>query len=132
MLVTVEAVQEGVSTPASVRVHSKVGTAVALWMGPVEATSHEHHVEWTVDEDIAWTKNAGPATSATSALWEAGDRIVFRGRLTLTEDGAAILELGGTLILLDLADPPPPDDADGSWIEFHAARDNVSVYPYQL
>lgn len=61
-----------------------------------------------------------------------GDRIVFQGRLNLTEDGAAFLDLGGTSILFDVAGPALPDDADGSWIEVRVGQGEVSVWPYRL
>ncbi|MFB6821275.1 hypothetical protein ACFCXA_06755 [Streptomyces virginiae] len=92
----------------------------------------EHHVEWTVDEDIVWGTDAGPASSAGPALSQDGDRIVFQGRLHLTEDGAAFLDLGGTPVLFDLVGPALPDDADGSWIEVRVSQDGVGVWPYRL
>ncbi|MFI0717247.1 hypothetical protein ACH4SK_43195 [Streptomyces inhibens] len=92
----------------------------------------EHHVEWTVNEDIAWAENSWPIASATPELREDGNHIVFRGRLSLIEDGAALLDVGGTLILFHLVGPRPPDGADGSWIEVHVGRNNVSLWPYQV
>ncbi|WP_332759163.1 hypothetical protein [Streptomyces sp. MT206] len=78
---------------------SAVGTAVVLWQGAPEAVGREHHVEWTVDEDIVWTENARQSTDGTPELREDGDRIVFRGRLSLDEDGGAALDVGGSVIL---------------------------------
>ncbi|MEU2392806.1 hypothetical protein [Streptomyces sp. NPDC007369] len=115
--------------PVSVRVHSAVGTAVVLWQGAVGAVGREHHVEWTVDEDLAWAENTRPAAAGPPELREDGDRIVFRGRLDLTGDGGAVLVVGGEPILFDLADPPPPEGVDGSWVEVRAARDRVTVWP---
>ncbi|MFF1801932.1 hypothetical protein [Streptomyces virginiae] len=132
VLVTVEEVRQGPSTPTTVRVRSAVGTAVVLWQGALGAVGEEHHVEWTVDEDIVWGTNAGPASSAGPTLSQDGDRIVFRGRLNLTEDGAAFLDLGGTSVLFDVAGPALPDDADGSWIEVRVGQGDVSVCPYRL
>ncbi|WKX74059.1 hypothetical protein [Streptomyces sp. XD-27] len=132
MLVNIEAVQQDPSGPTTVRVHSAVGTAVVLWQGAPEAAGHEHHVEWTVDEDIVWAENMGLATSAVPELREDGDRIVFRGRLSLTEDGAALVDVGGTLILFELAGPAPPDGADKSWVEVRVGRNSVSLWPYRL
>ncbi|MFF5777555.1 hypothetical protein ACFY7Y_11470 [Streptomyces virginiae] len=105
---------------------------MVLWQGALGAAGEEHHVEWTVDEDIVWGTNAGPADSAGPALSQDGDHIVFQGRLNLTEDGAAFLELGATSVLFDVAEPALPDDADGSWIEVRADRSGVSVWPYRL
>jgi hypothetical protein len=131
-IIKAEAVQQSSSTHPSVRVHSAVGAAVVLWRGALDATGREQHVEWTVDEEIFWARNAGPAASATPELREDGDRIVFRGRLSLTEDGAAVLDVGGALVLFDVAEPSPPDDADGSWIEVQVGRESVSVWPSEL
>jgi hypothetical protein len=110
-----------------------VGTAVVLWQGAPEAVEGEHHVEWTVDEDIAWADNAWPPASASDApeLREEGDRVVLRGQLSLTEEGGALLDMDGTLILFDLADPPLPEGVDGSWVEIRVAQDHVTVWPYE-
>lgn len=92
----------------------------------------EHHVEWTVDEDMTWAGNTMPAAIASSAVGEEGDWIVLRGRLSLTADKAAFLEVGGSQILFDLADPLPPDGADGTWVEVRVRRDSIGLWPYQL
>ncbi|GLX19731.1 hypothetical protein [Streptomyces lavendulae] len=134
MLVRVEAAVRPASSGA-VRVHSTLGTVAVLWQGDPEAVGREHHVEWTVDEDIVWTVNAWPSASAAPELREDGDHIVFRGQLSLFEDGVAALDLGGTPILFDLAEPspPPPEGfADGAWVEVRVARDRVSLWPYAL
>ncbi|MGW0672000.1 hypothetical protein [Streptomyces sp. NPDC002746] len=130
MLVRTETVRQSPSTPAVVRVHCAVGTAVVHWQGPPDGPGVEHHVEWTVDEDITWAANTRPAASPTPRLSQDAGRVVFRGRLSLTEDSVAVLDMGGALILFDLAGPRPPDGADGSWIEVHVGRDRVSVWPY--
>ncbi|TVL91345.1 hypothetical protein CD790_18380 [Streptomyces sp. SAJ15] len=116
----------------SVRVHAAVGTAVALWQGTPEAVGREHHVEWTVDEDIAWVGNARSSVDETPELREDGDHIVFRGRLSITEDGRAVLDVGGSVILFDIADPPLPDGVDGSWVEVRVAPANVTIWPYEI
>ncbi|MER5202434.1 hypothetical protein [Streptomyces sp. NPDC002825] len=83
-----------------------------------------------MDEDIVWAENARSSTDGTPELREDGDRIVFRGRLCLDEDAGAALEVGGSVILLDLADSHLPDGVDGSWVEVCVAPDNVAVWPY--
>ncbi|MFD5473877.1 hypothetical protein [Streptomyces sp. NPDC127105] len=40
--------------------------------------------------------------------------------------------MGGTLILFDLAAPPLPERADGSWVEVRVAQDQVTVWLYEL
>ncbi|MFJ2397769.1 hypothetical protein ACIOTI_34185 [Streptomyces sp. NPDC087843] len=62
--------------------------------------------------------------------WADGDRIAFRGRLSLTEGGGTVLDVGGALILFDLADPPLPEGVDGAWVEVRVARGHVAVRPY--
>jgi hypothetical protein len=132
VLVRVEAVQPVPSKPMSVRVRSAVGTAVVFWQGAPEAVGREHHVEWTVDEGIDWTWNAWPSPVSSPGLREDGDRIVFRGRLSLAADGGAVLEVGDALVLFDLAEPSLPEGIAGSWVEVHVARDHVTVWPYEL
>ncbi|MFE7760388.1 hypothetical protein [Streptomyces sp. NPDC057438] len=49
----------------------------------------------------------------------------------LTEDGAALLDLDGSAVLLDLAEPLPAGVA-GTWVELFVDRYNVALYPYTL
>ncbi|MET9588695.1 hypothetical protein ABZY10_37555 [Streptomyces sp. NPDC006539] len=132
MLVQVEAVRQVLGGPATVRVRSGVGAAVALWCGDPTDVGCEHHVEWTVDEDVAWGGNTWPAALSSPTLGEDGGQIVFRGRLNLTGDGGAVLEVADTRILFDLADPPPPVAFTGTWVEVRVARNSVSLWPYLL
>ncbi|WP_405983341.1 hypothetical protein [Streptomyces sp. NBC_00872] len=105
---------------------------MVLWGGDQGEVGREHHVEWTVDEDVAWQSNTRPATLSSPALGEDGGRIVFRGRLSLAGNGGAVLEVAGTQILFDLADPPPPDAVDGTWVDVSVERNSVSLWPYQV
>ncbi|MGE7386968.1 hypothetical protein ACQKM2_15960 [Streptomyces sp. NPDC004126] len=132
MLVRIEAVPPAASK--IVRVHSTLGGVAVLWQGAPEAVGREHHVEWTVDEDLVWTVNAWPSAATSAELREDGDdHIVFRGRLRLFEDGGAALDVGGTPILFDLAGPPPPESVtSGAWVEIRVPRDRVSLWPYAL
>jgi hypothetical protein len=132
VLVQVEAVGQVPGGPATVRVRSEVGAATALWCGDPTDAGRAHHVEWTVDEDLAWGRNTRPATSFSPPLGEDGDQIVFRGRLRLTGDGGAALEVAGSHILFDVAAPPPPVAFLGPWVEVRVARNSVSLWPYLL
>ncbi|MFF2522608.1 hypothetical protein [Streptomyces liangshanensis] len=133
MLVQVEAVGQVADGRATVRVRSEVGAVAAFWCGDPTGVGREHHVEWTVEEDVAWGGNTRPATSFSSGVdEEEGGRIVFRGRLGLTGDGGAMLEVAGTHILFDLADPPPSAAVDGTWVEISVERNSVSLWPYLL
>jgi hypothetical protein len=115
-----------------VRARSQFGTVVALWKGEPADVGRRHHVEWTVNEDIAWQVNTWLAFTAAPGLSNEGDQITFRGQLDLTEDGAAFLNMGEVAILFDLADPPPPQDADATWVDVRVARDSVTLWPYHL
>lgn len=114
-----------------VRVHSSVGVAVVPWCGNLQKAEGPHHVEWTVDEDIVWGENAQPTAQARPCLRQAVDRVVMRGRLHLTPDGAAVLEMGDTQILFDLASPLP-DGIDPGWVELTVDTGKVGLWPYQL
>lgn len=133
VLVQVEAVVQVADGRATVQVRSEVGAAAAFWCGDPTGVGREHHVEWTVEEDVAWGGNTRPATSFSPGVYEAeGCRIVFRGRLGLTGDGGAVLEVAGTCILFDLVDPPPSTAVDGTWVEISVERSSVSLWPYLL
>lgn len=132
VLVHVETAGQGPSGSVWVRARSRIGTVVALWKGEPADVGRQHRVEWTVDEDIAWQVNIWPASIPAPGLSNEGDRITFRGRLDLTEDGEAFLYMGEAAILFDLADPPPPQDADAAWVDVRVARNSVTLWPYHL
>ena len=133
VLVQVEAVGQVADGRARVRVRSEVGAVAAFWCGDPTGVGREHHVEWTVEEDMAWGGNTRPATSFSPGVDEEEDgRIVFRGRLGLTGGGGAMLEVAGAHILFDLADPPPSTAVDGTWVEISVERNSVSLWPYLL
>lgn len=131
MLVRTERLPRSSRQPAKVRVHAPVGVAEVLWRGdPGEADGY-HLIEWSVDEDILWGHNTRPVPRAEPGLRHEGGRVVMRGRLQLTDDGAAHLQLGDSPILFDLA-APIPADADGTWVEIDVGADSVAVCPYRI
>ncbi|WP_328411231.1 hypothetical protein [Nocardia sp. NBC_00403] len=131
MLVRTEKMPQAPQWPMKVRVHTPVGVAEVLWRGdPQEADGH-HLIEWTVDDDIFWGQNTQPAPLAEAGLRQEGDRVVVRGRLQLTEDGAVYLQMGDSLILFDLASPIPAS-TDGAWVEISVEVNSVAIYPYQI
>ncbi|WP_371611926.1 hypothetical protein [Streptomyces clavifer] len=132
MLVHIEAVRQISGGAAMVRVRSEAGVAVALWCGAPTDVGCERHVEWTVDDDVAWGGNTRPAEFPSPALSVNGRQVVFRGRLRLTGDGGVVLDVDGSQILFDVADPPPPIAVDGTWVEISVERDSVSLYPCLL
>jgi hypothetical protein len=131
MLVHVEKMPQIPQRPVKVRVHSPVGYAMVLWRGDPEEADGQHHIEWSVDEDILWGHNTQSAALAEPGFWQDGDRIVLRGRLDLTEDGAAVLEMGDSQILFDLA-APPPESIDRAWVEISVEAGRVALWPYRV
>jgi hypothetical protein len=132
MPVRVEAVVRRPAGPMRVRVHSAVGTAVAPWRGAPEDVGGQHHVEWSVDEDLEWARNTQQATSVGPALWQEGSRVALRGLLELAEDGCALLEMGDARILFDLAAPSLPKRVGGTWVEVRVAQDSLPLWPCRL
>ncbi|MFI8907664.1 hypothetical protein ACIGV8_19370 [Streptomyces albidoflavus] len=112
-----------------VRVHTPVGSAAAVWRGEPHDLAGRHHIEWTIDQEIRWGVNTRSAPAAGPGVREEAGRVVLRGRLQLTEDGAAVLELGDARVLFDVGPPPPPD---GTWVEISVEPDRVELHPYQL
>jgi hypothetical protein len=131
MLVRVEKMPQILQRPMTIRVHSPVGYAMVLWRGDPEEADGHHHVEWSVDEDILWGHNTQSAALAKPGFWQDGDRVVLRGRLRLFEDGAAVLQIGDSQILFDLA-VPPPESIDRAWVEISVEADRVALWPSRI
>ncbi|MDI2127533.1 hypothetical protein [Yinghuangia seranimata] len=129
MLVQVERIIPG--DPVLARVATPCGRTTVRWCGDPDAAPGAFHVEWTVDEDLLWGGNARAASVAAPEVRADGDRVVLRGVLDVTEDGAGVLTLAGTLVLLDVA-APLPDGVDGTWVEVAVERRNAALFPYRL
>ncbi|MEW2131565.1 hypothetical protein [Streptomyces sp. NPDC005435] len=119
-----------ISPHTRVRVHTPIGSAVVLWRGDPREADGRHLVEWTVDDDIRWGRNARPAAAAEPGLRQEGGRVSLSGRLRLLDDGAACLQLGHWSVLLDLTSPVP-GGLDGSWVRIDVGSESVALYPYQ-
>ncbi|MEV7930581.1 hypothetical protein [Kitasatospora sp. NPDC088779] len=131
MLVEVEKIASFPGSPVLAQVKTAFGRTAVRWCGDPTAGPGEYHVEWTVDEDIIWGRNAKSAVGAGPDIRPGGDCVVLRGRLNLTGDGVGVLDVDGTAILLDLAGPMP-DGAIGTWVELHIERERIALYPYEL
>ncbi|MFE5796247.1 hypothetical protein ACFQ8C_27220 [Streptomyces sp. NPDC056503] len=114
----------------TIRVHTPIGSAMVLWHGDPREADGQHLIEWTVDEDIHWGQNTQPASATEPELRQEGDRVIMNGRLHLTDDGAAYLQVGHWPVLLDLASPIP-SVMDGSWVQISVRSENVALHPYQ-
>ncbi|MFD4921748.1 hypothetical protein ACFWNE_10580 [Streptomyces goshikiensis] len=131
MLIELEKVAKFPRSPWLAQIRTPFGGTMVRWCGDQTAEPGEYHVEWTVDADIVWGRNAKPAAGFGPGVRPGGHCVVLRGRLNPTEDGAAVLNLDGTLILLDVADPLPEGVA-GTWVELFVEREKISLYPYEL
>lgn len=131
MLVEVEKVARFPSGLLMARVRTAIGRATVRWCGDPAAGPGGYHVEWTVDEDIAWGRNAGPATGTGPEVRAGVHGVVLQGRLSLEDDGVAVLHLGDANVLLDLAGPLPGGFV-GAWVEVWTGRERIALYPYQL
>ncbi|MGW4390991.1 hypothetical protein [Streptomyces sp. NPDC004685] len=116
-------------SPLLAQVNTAIGRTAVRWCGDPAAGPGEYHVEWTVDGDIFWGRNAKPAVGDGPEIRPGGHCVVLRGLLCHTEDGVGMLDLDGTVILLDLADPLP-DGVSGTWVELYIERERIALYPY--
>ncbi|MBM9510147.1 hypothetical protein [Actinacidiphila acididurans] len=131
MLVELEKIAKFSWSPVLAQVKTALGRTAVRWCGDPGAEPGEYHVEWTVDEVIVWGRNAKPAIGAGPEVRPGGHCVVLRGRLSLEEDGVAVLRLGDANILLELADPLP-DGVVGTWVELFVEREKIALYPYEL
>ncbi|MCZ0983050.1 hypothetical protein O1L60_39935 [Streptomyces diastatochromogenes] len=130
MFVRTESLPRTPQQHMTVRVHTPIGSAVVLWHGDPREADGRHLIEWTVDEDISWGQNTQPAAAAEPELRQEGDRVIMSGRLHLTDDGAASLQMGHWPVLIDLASPIP-SGLDGSWVQISVGSESVALHPYQ-
>ncbi|MGW6413965.1 hypothetical protein [Streptomyces sp. NPDC055055] len=132
MLVELDKVAKFPWSPWLAQIRTSFGGQTAVrWCGDTEAKPGEYHVEWTVDADITWGRNARPALGSGPGVRNGGHCVVLCGRLNLTVDGGAVLDFDGSQILLDLA-VPLPEGVSGTWVELFLEREKISLYPYQL
>ncbi|MGQ4490632.1 hypothetical protein ACN6LM_001349 [Streptomyces sp. SAS_281] len=131
MLVELVKVAKFPWSPWLAQVRTSFGGTAVRWCGDQAAQPGKYHVEWTVDEDIVWGRNARPADGAGPGVRPGGHCVVLRGRLNLTDNGAAVLDFDGSQILLDLAGPLP-EGTDGTWVELHIEREKIALHPYEL
>ncbi|CAM5466272.1 hypothetical protein NEH83_14230 [Streptomyces sp. JUS-F4] len=130
MLVRTENLPQALPQHTTIRVHTPIGSAVVLWRGDVQETDGQHLVEWAVDADLLWGQNTRPADATEPELRQEGDRVIMRGRLHLTDDGAAYLQMGHWSVLFDLASPVP-SSMNASWVEINVGTESVALHPYR-
>ncbi|MFC8381768.1 hypothetical protein [Nocardia sp. NPDC057272] len=108
-----------------------MGVVEVLWRGDPQERDGDHHIEWTVDEEICWGHNTELSTVPEPGLRQEGNRVIMRGQLHVDEVGGVDLRVGDSSILFDLASPIPAG-ADGGWVEINVEAETVFLYPYQL
>jgi hypothetical protein len=110
------------------QIRTAFGRTAARWCGDHAAAPGEYDVEWTLEETVTWGRNARPASGTGPGVRPGGHCVVLRGRLSLTEDGAAVLRLDDADIPLDVAGPLPAD-VDGTWVELFVEREKIALRP---
>ncbi|MEU0368699.1 hypothetical protein ABZ070_00265 [Streptomyces sp. NPDC006283] len=131
MLVELVKVAKFPWSPWLAQIRTPYGSTAVRWRGDPAAEPGEVHVEWTVDEDFRWGQNAKPAAASGPDIRAGGHCVILQGLLSVEEDGATVMDLGGSLILLDITGPLP-ENASGAWIELWVEREKISLYPYVL
>ncbi|MET8298518.1 MULTISPECIES: hypothetical protein [unclassified Streptomyces] len=130
MFVRTESLPQTPQQHMTVRVHTPIGSAVVLWHGDLQEADGRHLIEWTVAAGIHWGLNTRSTPAIEPELRQEGDRVIMRGRLQLTDDGAAYLQMGHWSVLFDLASPVP-GGIDGSWVEINLGTESVTLHPYR-
>ncbi|MGW0940620.1 hypothetical protein [Streptomyces sp. NPDC002666] len=131
MLIELVTVAKFPWSPWLAQIRTPIGGTAVRWCGDPAAEPGEYHVEWTVDEGIAWGRNARPAADSGPGVRPGGHCVVLCGRLNLTADGTAMLDLDGTQILLDLT-APLPEGVAGTWVELFLEREKIAIRPFWL
>ncbi|MEU0373591.1 hypothetical protein ABZ070_25650 [Streptomyces sp. NPDC006283] len=131
MLIDLEKTEHLSSGLCLAHARTPIGPVVARWCGDPDALPGPYDAEWTVDEDVIWLGNTHPAPDRTYLLSPQPGGVLLRGRLDEIARAAAVLDLAGTRILLDLADPLP-EGILGTWVDVLAEREKVALYPYEL
>ena len=131
MLVDVEKIATFPWSPLLAQIRTPLGRTAVRWCGAQDDPAGPYHVEWTIDEEITWGRNAKPATDSSPRIEPGGHCVVLRGQLHLMEDGGAVLALGDARILLELTERLPVGVA-GTWVELYLDREKISLYPVTL
>ncbi|MEU9360636.1 hypothetical protein AB0D35_21280 [Streptomyces sp. NPDC048301] len=130
MSVRTESLPQTSQQHTRVWVHTPIGSAIVLWHGDPREADGQHLIEWTVDEDIHWGQNTRATSVTEPELLQEGDQVIMRGRLHLTDDGAAHLQMGHWPVTFDLASPIP-GSLDDSWVQISVESESVALHPYQ-
>ncbi|GIH10190.1 hypothetical protein Rhe02_82570 [Rhizocola hellebori] len=130
MLIEVEKLTRFGGGPLLAQVQTPIGRTAVCWHGLPDAQPGPYHVEWTIDEPICWGRNARLAEVQAPWIGPGAHGVILRGRLEC--DGAgATLDLGGSVVLLELLDPVP-DNVAGGWVDLFTEREKIGLYPFDL
>lgn len=113
------------------QIATPIGRTAVPWCGAPDAPPGQYHVEWAVDMAITWGLTAKPADETGPAILAGAHCVILRGHLSLTPDGVGVLDLDGSLVLVEFTEPPPPE-ADGVWTQLHVPHKDLHLYPYEL
>lgn len=102
----------------------EAGRATLPWRGTDDDSPGRYLVGWTIETDLVWGRDAGPATEPEPRVLPRPDHLLVRGRLL----DPGVLDVGGSLLIVDIAGAP----AAGAWAELRLDPATISVYPYDL
>jgi hypothetical protein len=132
VLVEIEKVRRFAWSPFPVvQVKTPVGRTAVPWCGAPDAPVGQYHIEWTINTAFSWGLNAKPAAEPGPAILAGGHCVILCGRLVLTPDGAGVLDLDGSMILLDFVELPPAE-VDASWVRIFVPHKDVQLHPFEL
>lgn len=106
MRIRVNQIRRALGETAMVTFESALGRASALWMGPAPEEGAEYDVEVEVPGVVTWGSEISE-TLAEESICEEDGRVCLVGRVqSLSDDGVAAIQLGGDVVLVELADAP--------------------------
>ncbi|MBV6821384.1 hypothetical protein [Pseudomonas sp. PD9R] len=102
MLITINNI---VTTDPEIKVafSTDCGAAIAVWNANPPKTGENYNIEFDINEEFYWGKNACLSLENIASLAVSGDRISLTGTLiTIDKNGAAVIEICGSIVLIEL------------------------------
>ena len=129
MRITVTAVSE--DSPPVVAFETPIGGGTGCWFAERPTPGQSYFVEFDVEEELTWGQQIVPTSSDEISLSTTDGWVRFRARCESDHDGVVLLSLGGSLVMLDVADVPAGLPA-GTSVELTLDGRTIRLFPYQL
>ena len=92
-----------------VKFRSAVGAGVGIWVGPPPLPGRAYDVEFAVPGPIAWGTNLRPTGAEEDVIETTREYVLVRGSLLSHDgDGTVVLDVGGSVLMLDAQGAPCP------------------------